>query len=229
MTRIDLVIFDCDGVLIDSEPLGAQALAEAISAAGHPMTRQAAETMFSGSGRVQTSALIKGLGLAVDAVLADADQRLAALFAKGVQPVAGIEPLLKSLDAKICVASNSSLLRLGASLGRTPLAALFEPHIYSADHVIKAKPAPDLALHCLAQMGTPADRAVFVDDNIHGIGCARAAGVLSIGFVGPSDHRADHAGTLRRAGANHVVHGAEELRQLLAELTKHPVPAEAAQ
>jgi len=70
-------------------------------------------------------------------------------------------------------------------------------------------------------MKTTAERAVFVDDNTHGINCARAAGVMAIGFVGPTDHRAGHADRLREAGADHVVHGAEALGVLLASLTQH--------
>ncbi|KEJ95413.1 haloacid dehalogenase superfamily, subfamily IA, variant 3 with third motif having DD or ED [Pseudosulfitobacter pseudonitzschiae] len=225
MTAIELVIFDCDGVLIDSEAMGATALAGAISDAGVPMTTQTAERTFSGAGRDETHALIAGLGLNATHVLTDAGARLEALFAQGVPPVPGMHRLLAALDVPVCVASNSGVDRLRASLGRTPLAAFFGPHIYSADHVAHSKPAPDLALHCLAQMHTAADCAVFIDDNIHGIRCARAAGVLAIGFVGPADHRANHADTLRAAGADHVVHGAEQLGSLLARLTQPSVAA----
>ncbi|MDB6454910.1 HAD-IA family hydrolase, partial [Falsirhodobacter sp. 20TX0035] len=102
--------------------------------------------------------------------------------------------------------------------GRTALAQRFGPHIYSAQHVAAAKPAPDLALFAVARLGVPPAEAVFIDDNIHGIHCARAAGCLAVGFVGPTDHRPDQAGVLRRAGADHVVHGAEELLHLLCTL-----------
>lgn len=223
MNAIELVIFDCDGVLIDSEAMGATALAGAITDAGVPMTTQTTERTFSGAGGDETRALIDGLGLDSLRVLTDADARLATLFAQGVLPVAGMQRLLTSLDVPVCVASNSGVDRLRASLGRTPLAAFFGPHIYSAEHVQHSKPAPDLALHCLAQMNTAADRAVFIDDNIHGIRCARTAGVLAIGFVGPTDHRPNHADTLRAAGADHVVHGAEQLGALLARLTQRRV------
>lgn len=218
MSRFDLIMFDCDGVLIDSEALGARALSEAMSAAGHEMTIAKAETIFSGSGHDETHALISAEGLAADEIIADARQRLSVLFAQGVQPIEGIEAVLKNLTVQICVASNSSVPRLNESLGRTALAALFSSHIYSADHVPRGKPAPDLALHCLDRMNTTADRAIFIDDNTHGICCARDAGVLAIGFVGPSDHRPNHAETLRRAGAGYVVHGTNTLGDLLNEL-----------
>lgn len=218
MRDFDLIIFDCDGVLIESEAQAAQALAAAITAAGRAMVPFEAERLFSGCSQEETRALLAGMGLAADAILAEAEERLSALFAQGVQPVSGMEQLLSGLEVQICVASNSGMNRLSESLGRTRLAGFFGPHIYSADHVAEGKPAPDLALHCLTQIRVPAERAIFVDDNIHGIGCARAAGVLSIGFVGPSECRKGHAETLRRAGADHVVRGTGELRSLLSEL-----------
>ena len=223
MSNVELIIFDCDGVLIDSETMGATALAGAITDAGVPMTAQAAERMFSGAGYGETCALIERLGLAFAPVIVDADARMSALFDDGVSPIQGMHSVLASLQVSVCVASNSSVARLHNSLGRTPLAAFFGSHIYSADHVQHSKPAPDLALYCLAQMKMSAERAVFVDDNTHGIRCARAAGVLAIGFVGPTDHRAGHADRLRAAGADHVAHGAAALQELLTRLTQRTV------
>ncbi len=87
MSTVDLIIFDCDGVLIDSEVVGATALAEAITDAGLPMSAQAVELMFSGAGRAETRALIERLGLDAVTVITDADARMSALFAQGVPPV----------------------------------------------------------------------------------------------------------------------------------------------
>jgi HAD superfamily hydrolase (TIGR01509 family) len=218
MTRYDLVIFDCDGVLIDSEAQGAQALAEAVTAAGGALTPHEAEQMFCGSSQDQTHVLLTQMGLAAEVILRDAVQRLSVMFAQNVQQVPGMQDLITNLGAQTCVASNSSIQRLAESLGRTTLAPLFGGHIYSAEYVSYGKPAPDLALYCLAQMRTRAERAIFIDDNIHGVVCARAAGILAVGFVGPSEQRADHAETLRQAGADHVVHGVTELKALLSGL-----------
>lgn len=218
MKGFDLVIFDCDGVLIESEAQGAQALAGAVTAAGRAMTAHEAGHLFCGCSQDQTGDLIAQMGLDAETVLRDAVQRLSVLFAQGVQQMPGMQELLTGLDARICVASNSSVKRLAGSLGCTALAPLFGTHIYSADHVSKGKPAPDLALHCLAQMRSTAERAIFIDDNIHGVACARAAGILAVGFVGPSEHRAGHAQTLREAGADYVVHGTAELQALLSDL-----------
>ncbi|MFY0648902.1 HAD-IA family hydrolase [Sulfitobacter geojensis] len=193
MNRFDLIIFDCDGVLIDSETLGSRALSEAMGTVGHDMSIPNVEATFSGAGEVETRALLNAKGLPADVIMKTAARKLSALFAQGVDPIEGIESVLENQHVKICVASNSSVARLNDSLGRTPLAAFFGQHIYSANHVAVGKPAPDLAFHCLERMSTSAERAIFVDDNTHGVCCARDAGVLAIGFIGPSDHRPDHA------------------------------------
>lgn len=228
MTSYDLVIFDCDGVLIDSEAQGAQAMADAVTAAGRALTPHEAGHLFCGSSQDQIRVLLTQMGLAAEVILRDAVQRLSVLFSQGVRQIPGMQELLTGLDTEICVASNSGIKRLTESLGCTALAPLFGTHIYSADHVSNGKPAPDLALYCLAQMRIPAARAIFIDDNIHGVACARAAGILAVGFIGPSEHRADHPDTLRQAGADYVVHGATELQALLSGLLT-PARIDAAQ
>lgn len=209
------LLFDCDGVLIDSEPMGCVALAEAISAAGYPMTAQDASAIFPGNGSADSIAWLEAAGLDGASVLAEADRILFAMFARTVPVVAGIEAVLTAFDVPMAVCSNSTLRRLDLSLGRTPLAGHFNGHVYSAEQVALAKPAPDLALFAAGRLGVPINDAIFIDDNVHGIACARAAGCLAIGFVGPGDHRPDQNARLRAAGAHHVVRGAGELRALL--------------
>ena len=217
---IRAVLFDCDGVLLDSEPLGCLGLAEAVTAAGHPMSVTQAAALFSGAARAEAMAKIAALGLDGDSVFADSDRRTFARFAQHVPEVDGVFDLLAGCDLPMAVCSNSSILRLSLSLERTRLAAFFGPHIYSSDHVARAKPAPDMALHACAALGIPPHQALFVDDNIHGIACALAAGCVAVGFIGPSDHRAGHAETLRAAGAQHVVHGMPALAALIADMSQ---------
>lgn len=216
------LLFDCDGVLVDSEPAGCLALAQAISGAGLPMTAQEAAAVFPGNGAEATQHWLRQRGLDAPAVLAEADRRLFAIFARGVPLVPGIAAVLDAFDVPMAVCSNSSVRRLALSLGRTPLASRFGAHIYSAEHVAAAKPAPDLALFAATRLGVAPRQAIFIDDNIHGIACARAAGCTSVGFVGPSDHRPGHASTLRAAGANHVIRGTAELLALLRTLIPEP-------
>lgn len=212
------ILFDCDGVLIDSEPLGCEALARAVTAAGHPMTREEATRIFSGNSAQATLAWMEKAGLDAAAVFNEADRLLFQMFDRGIPHVEGIEEVLSGFDLPMAVCSNSSVMRLDRSIARTPLAARFGPHVYSAEHVAAPKPAPDLALFACERLGVAPERAIFIDDNPHGVLCAAAAGCLAVGFIGPSDHRESHARTLRDAGADHVVRGMAEFRDLLSRL-----------
>lgn len=216
MDKCDLLIFDCDGVLIDSEPLACGALAEAMTAAGHPMTQTEGIFTFCGNGAEPSKAIMREQGLDAEAVYADATRRMNEAFAQRLQAMSGMERVLKAFAVKLAVASNSGIERLRLSLGRTPLWPLFRGHVYSAEHVARGKPAPDLALYCLDQLAVPASKALFIDDNLHGIHCARTAGIRSIGFVDANDPRPDRASVLKNAGADFVVTGAGELFDLLA-------------
>lgn len=213
----DAILFDCDGVLLDSEPAGCAALACAITAAGRPMTQDEAALIFSGNAGADNLPWLAREGLD-ESVFAEADRLLYEAFAQHVPIIAGIARAL-AFDVPMAVCSNSGLDRLARSLRRTPLAARFGPHIYSAEHVARPKPAPDLAIFAAARLGVAPQRAIFIDDNHHGIHCARSAGCLAIGFIGPSEHRAGHADRLRAAGAHHVVHGADALCDLLHSLS----------
>lgn len=219
MTRFKAILFDCDGVLLDSEPLGCTALAEALTAAGRPMTRVEAAEIFSGSAASDSRAWMAAAGFEAERVFADADQRLFAMFAQHIPLIPGIETILAGFSVPMAVCSNASRERLELSLLRSPLAVRFGQYIWSADDVAQPKPAPDMALKAAAALGVSPGETVFLDDNIHGIRCARAAGCLAIGFIGPGDHRPGQAEILRAAGAHHVVHGMAECHALLTRLS----------
>lgn len=212
------VLFDCDGVLLDTEPMGCEALAQAVTAAGRAMSRDEATRIFSGNDAAQSRDWMAGAGLDAAHVFARADQILFDMFERDVPLIPGIEQLLAELDVAAAVCSNSSVHRLNLSLGRTPLAHRFRRHVYSCDHVGRPKPAPELALFAANRLGIAPARAIFIDDNAHGIRCARAAGCLAVGFIGPSEHRPGHADGLIAAGADRIVHGMAEFRALLDDL-----------
>lgn len=216
---IKAVLFDCDGVLLDTEPMGCASLAQALSEAGHPMDAPHATRLFSGNAPAASLAVMDQLGLDAAAVFARSDQILFDGFARHLPLIAGIETVLAQLSLKRAVCSNSTLRRLDLSLGRSPLAGYFGPHIYSSDHVAMGKPAPDIALLACAKLGIAPHEALFIDDNIHGMICAKRAGCLAVGFIGPSDHRLGHDDALRAAGADHVVCGMAAFQTLLATLT----------
>ncbi|MCZ0962560.1 HAD family hydrolase [Paracoccus benzoatiresistens] len=218
MREYKAILFDCDGVLIDSEPMGCQALARAVTAAGLPMTREDATRVFSGNAAQASIAWLREAGLDATAVFGESDRILFEMFDRDIPHVEGIEAVLSGFGLPMAICSNSSVARLAQSVARTPLAPRFGPHIYSAEHVPAPKPAPDLALFACERLGVAPEQAIFIDDNPHGVLCATAAGCLAVGFIGPSEHRKGHAQTLRDAGAEHVVHGMAEFRDLLSRL-----------
>lgn len=219
MTRIKAVLFDCDGVLLDSEPMGCGALAQALTNAGFAMTMTQARDIFSGNSSQDSRNWIAAQGLAADEIFRESDRLLFEMFERGVPLIPGVEHILASFPLAMAICSNASIDRLSRSVCKTPIAARFGRHVYSADHVALAKPAPDLALHACREIGiSPAD-ALFIDDNTHGIECAKTAGCLAVGFIAPNDDRIDHAETLQAAGADYIVHGMDEFHALLTFLT----------
>lgn len=220
MTLPELIIFDCDGVLIDSEPLASRTLSEALRRAGVDLGPAELHRLVTGKAETEIRAfLTDSHGLTdVDAVFADWKDVLFATFARELQPMAGMVDLVRGIGIAKCVASNSLQNRLRASLGKTPLWAEFAPHIYGADSVARPKPAPDLLLHCANAVGAVPGSSVMIDDSVHGISAALAAGMTAIGFVDPADIRPDRAGALQAAGAHHVVTGAAQLGELLGRI-----------
>lgn len=219
MSRFKAILFDCDGVLLDSEPLGCAAVARAMTAAGVDMTVDEAVTLFCGSSAEASFAVMERAGLDACAVFEHADRILFEMFDQDIPLIKGVERVLWDFDVPMAVCSNSLIRRLDRSIARSPLAKRFDGHIYSAEHVPAAKPAPDLAFFAAAQLGVSPGEAIFIDDNPHGLRCGLDAGCLSIGFIGPSERRKDHARALQNAGADHVVHGMAELHALLTKLS----------
>lgn len=219
MSRFKAILFDCDGVLLDSEPLGCAAVAKAMTAAGVDMTVDEAVMLFCGISAEASFAVMERAGLDADTVFDHADRLLFEMFDQDIPLIEDIERVLWSFDVPMAVCSNSLIRRLDRSIARSPLAKRFGRHIYSAEHVPAAKPAPDLAFFAAAQLGVAPSEAIFIDDNPHGLRCGLDAGCLAVGFIGPSERRKDHAHALRDAGADHVVHGMAELHALLTKLS----------
>lgn len=219
MTDIELIIFDCDGVLIDSEPIASRTMAETLTLAGFPTTQEAAHRRFTGKSEsdIRSDLLAEGLE-DFDSFASSWHTSLYDAFSRDLKPMQGIEALVSALDVGICVASNSTRARLERSLGATPLWERFSPRVFSAEDVARPKPAPDLVLHCLAQCGARAEKSVMIDDSVHGISSAMDAGVMPIGFVDPADPRPDRHLRLREAGATLIATGADELAKILSSL-----------
>lgn len=216
----ELIIFDCDGVLIDSEPLASRTLALALQAAGIAITPAEAHRVFTGNAESDIRRIcVETYGLKeVDAVFSRWHADLFAEFAVSLAPMAGMVELVSGLEIAKCVASNSTHARLQASLGRTPLWREFAPHIFSAEAVLLPKPAPDLLLFCAKAFDASPGRCVMIDDSPHGIASARSAGMRAIGFVDENDPRPGRPALLAAAGAAHVAIGARALEETLALL-----------
>ncbi len=187
--RPKLVIFDCDGVLIDSEPLAVRALRETLAETGVDISEAVAAEEFLGLSWPSTRAALErdhGVWL-TDAAVEKSRQRLFELFRRELLPIAGAAQAIDALEAaeiRVCVASSSSPERLETSLGATGLFDRLHPHIYSATMVARGKPAPDLFLHAAEKMEVGPEECLVIEDSPAGVRAARAAAMTVFGFTG---------------------------------------------
>ena len=202
----DLVIFDCDGVLVDSELIFARVLAECLIAVDCPTTLNEAITLGFGMNRATLSvAVATRFGRALpDAFFEMFAARSAAAFELELSAMAGVEHLLAALSVRRCVASNGHLIRVRQRLAMTGLLAFFDPHVFSAIQVAHGKPAPDLFLFAAGRLGAAPENCIVVEDSIPGVQAAVAAGMPAIGFCGGGHCPDGHAGRLLAAGCSHV-------------------------
>jgi HAD superfamily hydrolase (TIGR01509 family) len=214
---LDLLIFDCDGVLIDSELIACRIVAETLTEAGYQSTARDIIAFVGKSSRDMYARLADRFGRALpDDLDARLGQALRRAFAAELQPMAGVDALLCGLaGTRRCVASSSGLERIRHSLGCTGLLGHFGDALFSASMVARGKPAPDLFLHAAAAMGVPPARCVVIEDSVPGIEAAVAAGMAAIGFTGGAHCGTDHAARLTRAGAARVAPSMEELGAML--------------
>ncbi len=188
MAPIKLVIFDCDGVLVDSEPLAMRVLLELISEQGIAIPKEVAFRSFLGRSLAAISdSLTRSHGAHLDAAaLGTMRDRLYALYRRELRPTGWIDEVLAGLDLPFCVASSSQPERIRLSLELTGQLPRFEGRIYSASMVENGKPAPDLFLHAAREMGVGPDNCLVIEDSPAGILAARAAGMRVFAYVGGS-------------------------------------------
>lgn len=218
MTDTKLVVFDCDGVLVDSEVLVAEYEAVRLTEAGFPLTVDDIAERFIGlSYRSMMTALHEQFGRPVPDRLNEAIQsEVLDLFPEHLQPVAGITEFIDGLELPRCVASSSNLDRIQLSLAVTGLVDFFDPgHVFSAQMVKRGKPAPDLFLLAAERLGTDPAHCLVIEDSPHGVTAARAAGMEVVGFVGGGHARPALVDRLKAAGAETIVHHADQLAELI--------------
>jgi HAD superfamily hydrolase (TIGR01509 family) len=216
----DLVIFDCDGVLIDSEPLVNRAHAETLALCGYAIGADTLLERFCGvSDAEMLAAIEREWGRALPAAYAEAvAARIARDYRASLEPVPGIRAALALLALPFCVASSSLPAQLRLGLEVAGLLEFFDPHLFSATMVARGKPAPDLFLYTAERMGAAPSRCLVVEDSLAGVAAARAAGMTALGFCGGSHCRPEHGDRLLAGGADLVIRDMRDLPAAIARL-----------
>lgn len=220
---IELVIFDCDGVLVDSEPLSMRILLQTLAEAGVELDAEAAYEAFLGKSLATVCDILRrDHGLDVDdTALARMRSRLNAAIREELRPIPGIAATLTALGRPVCVASSSQIERIRLSLEVTDLLRHFGDDIFSATMVARGKPAPDLFLHAAQQMRMQPESCIVVEDSPAGVSAALEAGMGVFGFVGGSHAQtAAHRKKLEALGPLGVFDDMRELPGLLRRLER---------
>lgn len=186
--RLELIIFDCDGVLVDSEPIAISVLVDALAAQGIAVTADEAYRDYLGRSLTTVSAsLLASHGQPLeDATLLAMRENLYAAYRQRLNANPGLPAILDQLDLPICVASSSHAERIHLSLEVTGLLPWFEGRVFSAGEVANGKPEPDLFLHTAAAMGVAPAHCLVIEDSPVGIEAARRAGMAVFAYTGGS-------------------------------------------
>lgn len=202
----ELVIFDCDGVLVDSEVIFARVLGECLTDAKFPASAEEALLLGFGKNRETLTAAVEArYGRALpDGFFEAMRARSALVLERELKPIPGITQLLTALPTARCVASNGHLQRVRERLAMTGLLEFFDPHVFSAIQVPAGKPAPDLFLLAAHELRVDPAACTVVEDSTVGIAAAIAAEMPVIGFCGGSHCPEGHAAHLLAAGCAQV-------------------------
>ncbi len=212
-----LIIFDCDGVLIDSEVIACRVTADALTQAGYAISTEDLVLRFAGhSSRSMYDIVERGLGHKLpEDFEANTRLTLETAFQTELRAMRGIEATLDALRIPACVASSSSPARLSFTLGLVGLHARLAPHVFSAVSVAAGKPAPDLFLLAAETMRTAPSDCLVIEDSVPGVHAARAAGMRVLGFCGGGHCAAGHAARLLDEGAMAVFSDMPKLLDLI--------------
>jgi HAD superfamily hydrolase (TIGR01509 family) len=217
---IDLIIFDCDGVLVDSEVISCRAHADVLTRHGYPITPEQVFHRFLGRATRQANLEVEAeLGRSLPAEYhSQLQDELFRAFEADLEAVPHIHTALDGIDQAICIASSGSHPRMQVTLGRTKLFERFAPNIFSASQVSNGKPAPDLFLFAAGQMKVAPERCIVIEDSVSGIKGGLAAGMPVLGFHGGSHCREGYGDKLRAAGATAIFGDMRELPGLIAQM-----------
>ncbi|MEO1966838.1 HAD-IA family hydrolase [Hyphomonas sp.] len=221
MAKFDALIFDCDGVLVDSEVIAIQCERELLSQWGLDYEFESFVQRFVGlhnrdfHNAIAADAQAAGLALPDDfrtALHANHWKR----FEAELKAIAGVMDVVAAFPGLQAVASSSEADKLVRKLELTGLHDTFAPHVYSSDLVANGKPAPDLFLLAADRIGARPDTCLVIEDSVNGVKAARAAGMTAWGFTGGGHADAGLAGRLTEAGAHGVFASHRDIAAALA-------------
>ena len=215
----EVVIFDCDGVLVDSELIALGQMRAALDAAGLSLTHAQAIDRFLG---LSLDTIVQSVEMDLPAALpasfrADLSRDILERFAGELKGIGGVKEAVAGLHCRVCVASSSPPERIRLALSVTGYDALFEPHVFSATMAARGKPHPDLFLYAARQMNAAPAQCLVIEDSVAGVTAAASAGMDVFGFVGGSHFSgAPQAERLSAAGASRIFDDMGRLPDIVA-------------
>lgn len=215
--RFDLVIFDCDGVLINSEELASEICIEAVKEVGLNLTMHEYADRYAGNPVAEIWRMVErdaGRSLP-DGFQGRVDEMVFRRFSTELATITGVVEVLEALKNPRCVASSTQLPRLRENLGKVGLLDHFDPHVFSGSQVKRGKPAPDVFLYAASQMGADPAHCLVIEDSLTGVTAARRAGMNVVGFCGGGHASPGLQKRLHEAGAVKVVGSMAEIGELL--------------
>ncbi len=218
LPRFDLIVFDCDGVLINSEELASAICIEAVKEVGLELTLHEYADRYAGNPVAEIWRMVErdaGRSLP-EGFQGRVDQMVFRRFAAELAVIDGVHDVLQASKYPRCVASSTQLPRLRENLGKVGLLEQFDPHIFSGSQVKRGKPAPDVFLYAASQMGADPGHCLVIEDSLTGVTAARRAGMNVIGFAGGGHASPGLEKRLREAGALHVVRSMQDVGALIA-------------
>jgi HAD superfamily hydrolase (TIGR01509 family) len=218
---IQLIIFDFDGVIADSEVLSNAVLAECVSEAGLPTTLDDAYRLYMGKRVPEIAAAVEAsLGRPLDADFVAAFQRQAlARFRSDLKAVTGARDYLAAFaNLHRCIASTSSPERLAVCLDALGLAGIFGANVFSSELVPRGKPYPDIFLYAARQFQVDPAQCLVIEDSVGGVQAGVAAGMTVIGLLAASHIRDGHGERLRAAGVHFVAATFDDASDLTRKL-----------
>jgi HAD superfamily hydrolase (TIGR01509 family) len=220
----DLVIFDCDGVLVDSEVVSCRAHADVLSRHGYPITAEEVLRRFLGvSDREARLTVEAELGRQLpENIEQQVKQATLRFYAEDLKAIAHVGEAIAAIDGPKCVASSGTPEKIRHGLTCAGLYDQLAPHIFSAVQVQRGKPAPDLFLLAAEEMQASPERCIVIEDSVPGVTGACAAGMTVLGFHGGSHCAPGHADMLRAAGAAATFDDMRLLPELIRQVAATP-------